>query len=133
MRAKKGTKLKMPKHVVVIDVPMYKLQIAFCRHLKDFESLLHQCGESSEGEYTGSAMKLINPYDGLPYFAAYVDNRSPAGTVAHEAFHCMNQIFEHIGFQIAYNNDEAGAYFLGWLVDKFTEALSMTNKSLEII
>lgn len=43
------------------------------------------------------------------------------GTIAHEALHATNFICDSVGILEDYNNDEAQAYLLGWLVDKIDE------------
>ena len=37
-------------------------------------------------------------------------------TVAHEAYHVMNRIYKMVGYEPSVDNDEASAYFLGYLV-----------------
>ena len=40
------------------------------------------------------------------------------GIIAHEAFHIMTSLFKTIGVGIYYDNDEPGAYLLGFIIDE---------------
>lgn len=40
------------------------------------------------------------------------------GCVAHECIHACNMILEHRGIISSFNNDEAQAYFLEWIVNE---------------
>ena len=52
------------------------------------------------------------------FHASYLDS----DTVAHEAVHIKNRIFEHAGILHDPKNDEPEAYLLGWIVKQITDA-----------
>lgn len=39
-------------------------------------------------------------------------------TIAHESYHAMNKIYSELGHTIDQENDEVGAYLLGWITQK---------------
>lgn len=43
-----------------------------------------------------------------------------ADTIAHEADHLCNQLFQRIGARVEVDNDEPHAYLLGWIVQQIT-------------
>jgi hypothetical protein len=53
-------------------------------------------------------------------------------TIAHEAVHVVNYIFEHVGVHLDTNNDEAQAYLTGYVVELMHKTISKyglnTNK-----
>lgn len=57
------------------------------------------------------------------FFVMYVAEHADIGTVAHEATHTKNQIFEYIGQLVDTDNDEADAYLVGHLTKTFMEEI----------
>lgn len=51
--------------------------------------------------------------------------------IAHEALHTVNAIFKGRGIDIDTTNDEAQAYFLGWVVNQVNEAVIKHKKRLK--
>ena len=45
------------------------------------------------------------------------------GTIAHEAIHIKNMVFELRGIHLDPDNDEAEAYFVGWLITEIYKVL----------
>lgn len=56
------------------------------------------------------------------------DSINRHGTIAHEAKHIVNYIFDDRGIKLDTDNDEAECYFLGWVVDRIYEAIEMYKK-----
>lgn len=58
----------------------------------------------------------------LAYFM-YVGPKEDAGTLAHEANHIVNFVFDYVGQQLDLTNDEAQSYLLGHIVKRFTKTI----------
>lgn len=65
----------------------------------------------------------LSTHDGNGNFWMTFSFDATAGTVAHEAFHTLNKVFEHLGVLYAYDQDELPAYMLSYIVDKIMEEL----------
>jgi hypothetical protein len=46
-------------------------------------------------------------------------------TIAHESFHATHSIMDKIGMDLSYNNDEAFAYLLGYIVGEISNKLKL--------
>jgi len=55
---------------------------------------------------------------GFRYFVILFTKSIGSKTIAHEALHCMSDIFDHRGIKFDIYNDEPAAYLLGWIVDQ---------------
>ena len=51
--------------------------------------------------------------------------------IAHEALHTVNAVFKSRGIEIDTSNDEAQAYFLGWVVSRIHEAINTHKKTIK--
>lgn len=49
-------------------------------------------------------------------------------TIAHEAVHAANMVFEYVGIEPSLDNDEPLAYLVGWFVTKLHNSLDKYNK-----
>lgn len=100
------------------NIPIYfgKLNIVFS---KDFK----KTNEDLKLNCTNFDFKAICIYDhsGLDYYILF-DKKPSHEVIAHEALHIVNMIFNHRGVKINTSNDEAQAYFLGWVVDRIYKA-----------
>ena len=56
------------------------------------------------------------------YFIAFGRERTP-WTIAHEAKHIVNRIFEDRGIELSLSHDEPECYLLGWVVKQATKFL----------
>jgi len=50
-----------------------------------------------------------------------------SGTIAHEIFHVVDMIFRHINISLTKDSDEAYAYLIGYITDKYYEAIANTK------
>ena len=57
------------------------------------------------------------------YYAAFNAGAEEitADKIAHEAVHLVNRVFKDVGIELDLENDEAQAYFTGWVVKQLTE------------
>lgn len=55
---------------------------------------------------------------GFRYFCMAFEMNTTQKIIAHESYHCLNNIFEHRGIQHDLRNDEPAAYLLGWIVER---------------
>lgn len=56
-----------------------------------------------------------------------LDDRSP-GSMAHEAVHVADGVFEDLGIDSDGSNDEHYAYLVGWIVEKLVNIAEKTGK-----
>lgn len=61
--------------------------------------------------------------DKVSGYFIYVKDGEDAGTVAHEACHLTNFVFDYISHDLDLVNDEAQAYLLGYLTQQFMEKI----------
>ena len=57
----------------------------------------------------------------LKALVMFVRDEAPIGTVAHEAVHMVNHVFDYVGQDLCTVNDEAQAYLTGYFVQRFME------------
>lgn len=55
------------------------------------------------------------------------------GTIAHEAIHATNMLLDSRGVLADFNNDEAQAYLLEWVVDEIYRFISEKEMSNKIV
>jgi hypothetical protein len=56
------------------------------------------------------------------------DGNAMAGTIAHELFHVVDNIFRDKGIKLTEESNEAYAYYLGWLMDQLCAFLKASEK-----
>ena len=64
---------------------------------------------------------------GINYFLAFENNTKP-DIIAHECFHFVNELFSHKGIIPDTENDEPGAYLMGWIVEECFKCLTVKPK-----
>ena len=57
----------------------------------------------------------------LKALVMFVREEAAIGTVAHEAVHMVNHVFDYVGQDLCTVNDEAQAYLTGYFVQRFME------------
>ena len=91
--------------------------------------------EELEENYPLDNLKNYNAYsfsgqskeDGpIEYHIAFRSNASP-GTVTHECFHFVCNMFNDRGVKFDYDNNEPFAYMMGWAVETCTKTLKKLN------
>lgn len=65
---------------------------------------------------------------GYKYFCIAFPEWSNQKSRVHEAFHCVNWIFDSKGISYDVKNDEHAAYLLGWIFEKVEESLKKYRK-----
>ena len=79
-------------------------------------------------ELFNTSKAFVTEYDSdNKYYLVYVcklGRGEDPGSVAHEAYHIMNRIYENVGYTPDVKNDEASAYFLDYLVTNITNFLN---------
>jgi len=73
----------------------------------------------SEDKFDGMAGKALE-IDGLDY-VIYLRDKKMISTLAHECLHITNMILHSKGVLPSFENDEAQAYLLGWIMKKCLE------------
>ena len=62
-----------------------------------------------------------------------VDKSADVGTVAHEANHVTNYIFDYLGQYLDLDNDEAQSYLLGHLTAQFCDKIQGLKKPSRVL
>lgn len=73
--------------------------------------------DEAEG-YVAPIMCKTND-DRLKALVMFVRDKASVGTVAHEAVHMVNHVFDYLGQDLCTVNDEAQAYLTGHFVQEF--------------
>jgi len=69
--------------------------------------------------YAAQSIKLVNVKDGgFAYYLLFEGDLLSPGILAHECLHTTNAILDSSGVDCSYDNDEACAYLLQYLVDE---------------
>lgn len=74
--------------------------------------------ERFDGNYKGYTLQGING-DVIIYYTA----KPELGLLCHEAFHCVEFIFDHVGIKHTKSTSEAYAYFLNYIVNELTKGI----------
>ena len=123
----------MKAKIYKTDIPIYfgKLWVIIT---KDFIKTGKDIGmdfDYSIGDCLAVAVTKSNKYAGC-YLIMIKPNRiNDTSVIAHEALHTSNAIFKSRGIYIDTTNDEAHAYFLGWIVTQVTNAIAKHKKRLK--
>ena len=103
------------------------------------ESLLRRLRDSNSAfqnaiHYAAQSIKLVNTKGGgFAYYLLFEGDYLGPGVLAHECLHTVHAILESSGVECSYDNDEASAYLLQYLVDEvykvYTRWQSLQGKS----
>lgn len=102
-------------------IPLYlrdcRIRVHIVDRLKDVKKFRDTLDD--EDEYDTADALVFSDASGKYLTRTMIFEREhiTAGTIAHEAIHTKNHIFDSIGFRLDPTNDEAEAYFVHWLVD----------------
>ena len=133
------------KYLKVTDlkVPIYNqlVRVVETNSLKKvtkyFEEIDDECNWDAvfEGQIFAITIEGIYKSKGVDCYCIYVVfnpehcvNSLTYGTVAHEAHHVMEFLFDRIGVKIDTHNAEPTTYLLGWLVDEILKILGVSSK-----
>ena len=95
-----------------IKVPLYNCYLIISVNdsiAEGFKEL--NCATDSNPEDFNAV--TINFHGG--HIGILLTHKSEIGTISHECCHAVNKIFDHIGYRLDMDNDEAYAYLLGWV------------------
>lgn len=97
------------------------------------------------GDYHGNKFIKEDGYYGITYRTADKDNKGGVlirffdnkeamepWNIVHEAIHAAGRIFQYIGMEADYNNDEAFAYLVAWIVKCCYKVKDGTDKSSKV-
>ena len=84
-------------------------------------SILDGCGSD---KFLGLSIEIPSKKgDRIACWVFYVLDEANTGTVAHEANHTKNNIFDYLGIDTDFDNDESESYFVDHLVNTFMEKI----------
>jgi hypothetical protein len=115
-----------------IDAGFFKVQIQLCFSDKDFQDILkdHEIDIKANALDTGigETHYISDGRDGIIVLALDMKecDLTPAylaGVIAHEATHCVNRIFDHIGEEPEDIGEETRAYLTEHIVAQLTQAV----------
>lgn len=99
-----------------VEIPTFHWSIDIVVTREVVEYAKHRGWRSNGKESTTSGMNLFFDEDLLSVIIIQPD--ANAGTVAHEAWHCVRRMLLHMGADL---DNEVVAYHLGYLVNKITD------------
>ncbi len=110
-----------------INIPIYfgKLIIFNVEKMSDLNEKFNFNADDSWDSYCFK--KLLDDYT-MTYCIAINVNNISFSIVAHEVVHLVNYIFEHVGVQLDLHNDEAQAYFTGWVFEQIENFIKENKK-----
>ena len=101
-----------------IKAPIYitSFTVFFYDDIDEINKLFYKKDLVVSNEYNG----WLATRDNDIFIGFWIKNSDypTAGTIAHEAKHLVNKIFQDIGQELDLENDEAECYLLGWIVDE---------------
>ena len=105
-----------------IKIPLYAGYLKILK-VDDIESYckkedLYGCGDGACSAVTYSHKNCIH---------LVFENSTDHGIIAHESLHATNIILENATIQASYENDEAQAYLLQWVVNMCYKALNFNQ------
>lgn len=89
----------------------FKIYIGTLNELNEERKILNEPPINPVGAFTS----YYNERRGDFYF---VENEIDFGIISHEAFHCVQYIYETIGQKISTSSDEPAAYLLQWITNR---------------
>ena len=115
-------------HLKTVKVPLYNgnLLVILTNSTKKLESILNH------GKEELFAHSYFHGYRKRQSFTVVLnfDNKHSKlthGVISHEALHISNFIFSERGIIPDFDNDEAQAYLLGWVVDEIYKFMKKHN------
>lgn len=113
----KNKKISNKMKCKVIDIPLYKCEIKMV-----FGDKAKKLEKDWEKETDGYGA-LTRDYLGVngDILISFFSNKPKIETVAHEFFHAVEMIMNHIGHKRANTIDEPSAYLMGYLIKKYKE------------
>lgn len=123
----------MKTKIYKTDIPIYfgKFWVIIT---KDFIKAGKDIGmdfHDSIADCLGVAVTKSQKHAGCYLIMIKANRIKDASVIAHEALHTVNAIFKGRGIDIDTTNDEAQAYFLGWVVTQVTKAIAKHKKRLK--
>ena len=95
------------------------IKASIAKHFKKGEVDIDEIFDGVNCEGFASPIFCIENEDRIRGFIMYVKDDASIGTVGHEACHLVNMVFLYLGLELDDSNDEAQAYLLGYLVERF--------------
>jgi len=118
MPAKDKAKGPKAQHYV-FPVPIYNQEVSVFTSEKEFVTFAKETGlDFNPKAIDGYALKGLDP-DGLPIFILYIpfrDGKVNWEVVCHECYHMTTMIMDLVGIKADPDNDEPGAYLIGYMV-----------------
>lgn len=104
-----------------VNIPIYghMLYIAITEDVeKDLPDIQKKFSDTIKGPIANGIAARLGKHCLVVINTKDFTDTSILGTIAHEAFHITNFIFESLGIKPDVNNDEAQAYLLSWIVEQ---------------
>lgn len=115
----------------------YRIGFYFCAGFTEDE-LAEAINQTIKYECTPTDREYIRCHDGFLWeientkdrlsgtfiWSRYAEmNSQTMDTIVHEAWHLVSSIFKKVGLKHDLDNDEAGAYLIGWIVRKCMQCI----------
>lgn len=104
------------------DIPIYRGKLVLIL-AEDLTELNEEYNVNFTSSYGGGVFNHTDEEGYTKFFVAF-DNDWNYSLIAHEAVHLVNDIFKHKNIKLDHDNDEAQAYFTGWIFEQCEEFLN---------
>ena len=104
------------------EIPIYRGTLVMIL-TEDLTELNEEYDVNFTNNYGGGVFNLTDKEGYTKFFVAF-DNDWTYSLIAHEAVHLVNDIFKHKNVKLDVDNDEAQAYFTGWIFEQCEEFLN---------
>lgn len=110
-----------------ISLDLYQRDIIFFDNKEEFIKFAHD-----EEVFDEDLFEMTNLSEGRTvltdkgYLMSFIKNTTNYGVVAHEIFHCIDIIFRQIWIELNDWSDEAYAYAIQYITDKFYNNINKT-------
>jgi hypothetical protein len=113
-----------------IQIPIYRGRLVMIL-TDDLTELNKEYNLNFTNSFGGGVFNITDEEGYTKFFVAF-DNDWDNSLIAHEAVHLVNDIFKHKCIKLDPDNDEAQAYFTGWIFEKCEEFLIKHNGNRDI-
>ena len=112
-----------------IDIPIYRGTLILVQK-KDLNKLPKKYKPDFDMHGFDACVFIKDAKNGFRNYIMTFRNPTNSRIIAHESLHFMSELFKHTGVDIAYTNDEHGAYLIGWVVEQCHRYLEINDKTL---
>jgi hypothetical protein len=112
-----------------IEIPIYKGNVVVIQK-KNLNDVPEKYFPSS-GVFGYEAITDVYEHEsGFKEYVMIFEKPTNSRIIAHESLHFMSMLFRDRDINMSYDNDEMGAYLIGWIVGELHKCLKINDKTL---